>query len=110
MKNVAALEEQEERQATRNKVARSILSEGPRTAAELASSLGLTPAGVRRHLDALLASADDDETYVVVHRGELRTSTRAALPPVRGRALERRLRALRDDTPGADRWSAGPGL
>jgi predicted ArsR family transcriptional regulator len=55
VKNVRALEEQEERQATRNRVARSILSEGPRTAAELASSLGLTPAGVRRHLDALLA-------------------------------------------------------
>ena len=62
MKNVRALEEQEERQATRNRVARSILSEGPRTAAELASSLGLTPAGVRRHLDALLAEGLEAST------------------------------------------------
>jgi predicted ArsR family transcriptional regulator len=55
VKNVQALEEQEERQATRNRVARAILSEGPRTATELGTSLGLTPAGIRRHLDALLA-------------------------------------------------------
>lgn len=70
MKNVGVLEEQE---ATRNRVARSILSEGPRTAAELASSLGMTPAGVRRHLDALLAEglveAREQRVYGQRHRG-----------------------------------------
>ena len=81
MKYVGALEEQEERQATRNRVARSILSEGPRTAAELASSLGLTPAGVRRHLDALLAEGlvEAREQRVYGHRGRGRPAKVFAL-------------------------------
>ena len=81
MKNVRALEEQEERQATRNRVARSILSEGPRTAAELASSLGLTPAGMRRHLDALLAEGlvEAREQRVYGHRGRGRPAKVFAL-------------------------------
>lgn len=37
------------------RVARSLLTEGPATAAELADRLAMTPAGVRRHLDALEA-------------------------------------------------------
>lgn len=45
----------EDRVGTRNRVARLILANGPSTAADLATRLGLTPAGVRRHLDALLA-------------------------------------------------------
>jgi len=40
---------------TRDRVARSILENGPSTAAALAERLELTPAAVRRHLDALLA-------------------------------------------------------
>ena len=40
---------------TRDRVARTILESGPTTAAMLAQTLGLTPAAVRRHLDALLA-------------------------------------------------------
>lgn len=40
---------------TRNRVARSILDHGPSTAADLADRLTLTPAAVRRHLDALVA-------------------------------------------------------
>ncbi len=40
---------------TRNRVAHSILDHGPSTAADLAERLELTPAAVRRHLDALLA-------------------------------------------------------
>ncbi len=40
---------------TRVRVARTILEKGPTTAAVLADGLGLTPAAVRRHLDALLA-------------------------------------------------------
>jgi predicted ArsR family transcriptional regulator len=41
-------------QPTRQRVARSILVEGPSTAAALAERLDLTPAAVRRHLDQLL--------------------------------------------------------
>jgi predicted ArsR family transcriptional regulator len=40
---------------TRDLVARSILEHGPTTATLLAERLGFTPAGIRRHLDALLA-------------------------------------------------------
>ncbi|MEQ6899592.1 helix-turn-helix domain-containing protein [Nocardioides sp. YIM 152588] len=42
-------------QSTRQRVARSILVNGPSTAADLAERLDLTPAAVRRHLDHLLA-------------------------------------------------------
>lgn len=41
--------------STRNRVVRSILDHGPSTVTELAGRLGLTPAAVRRHLDALVA-------------------------------------------------------
>lgn len=40
---------------TRERVATTILENGPSTAADLAVQLGLTPAAVRRHLDQLLA-------------------------------------------------------
>jgi predicted ArsR family transcriptional regulator len=40
---------------TRERVVRSILQDGPSTAAALAERLALTPAAVRRHLDHLLA-------------------------------------------------------
>ncbi len=40
---------------TRESVARMLLEHGPVTAAQVAESLGLSPAAVRRHLDALLA-------------------------------------------------------
>ncbi len=40
---------------TRDLVARSILENGPSTAAVLGQRLGLTPAGIRRHLDLLVA-------------------------------------------------------
>ena len=42
---------------TRERVARSILEQGPSTAAALAARLDLTPAAVRRHLDHLVAAA-----------------------------------------------------
>jgi len=42
-------------QPTRERVARSILEQGPSTAASLATRLDLTPAAVRRHLDHLVA-------------------------------------------------------
>ncbi|UMG92414.1 helix-turn-helix domain-containing protein [Nocardioides sp. TF02-7] len=41
-------------QPTRQRVARSILVDGPSTAAALAERLDLTPAAVRRHLDHLV--------------------------------------------------------
>jgi predicted ArsR family transcriptional regulator len=40
---------------TRDRVCRAVLERGPVTAPHLAERLGLTPAAVRRHLDALLA-------------------------------------------------------
>jgi predicted ArsR family transcriptional regulator len=88
VKNVGVLDEQEERQATRNRVARSILSEGPRTAAELAASLGLTPAGIRRHLDALLAEGlvEAREQRIYGHRGRGRPAKVFALTDA-GRAV-----------------------
>jgi predicted ArsR family transcriptional regulator len=42
--------------STRRRVTSSLLEHGPSTAAALAERLGLTPAGIRRHLDALLAT------------------------------------------------------
>jgi predicted ArsR family transcriptional regulator len=42
-------------QPTRERVVRSILVDGPSTAAALAGRLDLTPAAVRRHLDQLIA-------------------------------------------------------
>jgi predicted ArsR family transcriptional regulator len=47
--------EETELARTRTRVARSILENGPSTAAALAERLTLTPAAVRRHLDSLLA-------------------------------------------------------
>jgi predicted ArsR family transcriptional regulator len=52
---VADTSEQQSDQPTRQRVARSILVNGPSTAAALAERLDLTPAAVRRHLDHLLA-------------------------------------------------------
>ena len=40
---------------TRDLVARAILEGGPATAVDLATKLSITPAGIRRHLDSLLA-------------------------------------------------------
>ncbi|HVE64415.1 MAG TPA: HTH domain-containing protein [Mycobacteriales bacterium] len=41
---------------TRDRVARLLLERGPSTAAALAAELGLSAAGIRRHLDAMLAA------------------------------------------------------
>jgi predicted ArsR family transcriptional regulator len=56
---------------TRDRVARSILENGPSSAAALAARLGLTPAAVRRHLDALVATGliEGREPRSVVGRG-----------------------------------------
>lgn len=58
---------------TRERVVRSILENGPSTAAALAERLELTPAAVRRHLDHLLADgaieARDPRTSLIRGRG-----------------------------------------
>lgn len=56
MKNVGEAPQEElatGERSTRNRVARSILDNGPSTVADLATRLGLTQAAVRRHLDTL---------------------------------------------------------
>lgn len=56
---------------TRDRVTRLLLERGAATAAQLGAALGLSPAAIRRHLDAMLA--DGDVTYreqvVRGHRG-----------------------------------------
>jgi predicted ArsR family transcriptional regulator len=56
---------------TRHAVARLILDDGPVTAAAIADALGLSPAAVRRHLDALLADGEacTREASRLGHRG-----------------------------------------
>jgi predicted ArsR family transcriptional regulator len=56
---------------TRGRVVRSILENGPSTAADLAQRLDLTPAAVRRHLDHLveLGTLVSAEQRVYGHRG-----------------------------------------
>jgi len=71
----------DDRVGTRNRVARLILANGPSTAADLAVRLGVTPAGVRRHLDALLAEGlvEAREQRVYGHRGRGRPAKVFAL-------------------------------
>ena len=61
---------------TRESVARSILENGPSTAAELSDRLGITPAGIRRHLDALLeeGTLEAREPHAALSRGRGRPS------------------------------------
>jgi predicted ArsR family transcriptional regulator len=58
---------------TRERVARSVLAHGPSTVAALAARLALTPAAIRRHLDALLGDgvieARDQHVYGRRRRG-----------------------------------------
>ena len=49
-------------QPTRDRVCREILQRGPISASDLAQTLGLTPAAVRRHLDGL-----SDQGAIVAH-------------------------------------------
>ena len=54
LRNTSVVKKVEPDTRTRNQVARAILEGGPATAADLALRLSITPAGIRRHLDALL--------------------------------------------------------
>ena len=68
---------------TRERVAQLILELGPSTASDLSERLGLTPAGVRKHLDAMVA----DGTLV---------SREAPVRGPRGRGRPARVFALSD--------------
>ena len=61
---------------TREGVARSILENGPSTAADLSERLGITPAGIRRHLDALIedGTLEAREPHAALSRGRGRPS------------------------------------
>ncbi len=62
---------------TRDRVSALLLERGPQTAAELAGSLGVSPAAVRRHLDALLAAGRVEERQSRdPHRGRGRPARR----------------------------------
>jgi hypothetical protein len=65
---------------------------------------------VDMYIAELLGPRDGDETYVVFYDGDLVRSTREKLPPVRGRARERRLAETRAKDPdGQLGWFAyGP--
>ncbi|MGH8774671.1 MAG: helix-turn-helix transcriptional regulator [Jiangellaceae bacterium] len=69
---------------TRERVARSILENGPSTAAALAQRLGLTPAAIRRHLDTLLGDGmiEAREPRVYGQRGRGRPAKVFALTEV----------------------------
>ena len=71
----------EDDQSTRHRVARSILVEGPSTAAALGERLDLTPAAVRRHLDQLVedGAVEAREPRAQAHRGRGRPAKVFAL-------------------------------
>ncbi len=66
---------------TRDAVARSVHERGPQTAADLADRLGLSPAAIRRHLDALVADGVlvEREPRPSAHRGRGRPARTYAL-------------------------------
>ena len=66
---------------TRDRVSALLLQHGPQTASELAGRLGVSPAAVRRHLDALLATGRVEERREgrgsdMAHRGRGRPARR----------------------------------
>ena len=60
---VAAAPAEESAESTRRRVLQLVAGDGPVTAAELAARLGLTSAGVRRHLAQL-----EEDGHIAVHR------------------------------------------
>jgi predicted ArsR family transcriptional regulator len=91
---------------TRDLVARAILERGPQNAADLADRLGLSPAAIRRHLDALVAEGllVEREPRPSAHRGRgrpartyaLTDAGRAAFPHAYDDLASTALRYLRD--------------
>ena len=68
-------------QGTRDAVARTVLERGPQNACQLADHLGLSPAAIRRHLDALVADGllVEREPRPSAHRGRGRPARTYAL-------------------------------
>ncbi len=66
---------------TRDAVARTVLEQGPQSAAALAERLGLSAAGIRRHLDALVADG------ILVERDPRPSARRGRGRPARTYAL-----------------------
>ena len=69
---------------TRDRVTQLLIELGPCTAAELSRQLGLSPAGIRRHLDAMCATGaisarDPRPLSGNAHRGRGRPARRYAL-------------------------------
>ncbi len=66
---------------TRARVASHLLEHGAATAAELGEAIGLSPAAIRRHLDAMLAAGEvvGREQHVYGHRGRGRPAKVFAL-------------------------------
>jgi predicted ArsR family transcriptional regulator len=62
--------------STREAVARSVLENGPSTAVVLGERLGLTPAGIRRHLDLLVEDGvlEARDPHIALSRGRGRPS------------------------------------
>ncbi|MBA2415514.1 MAG: ArsR family transcriptional regulator [Geodermatophilaceae bacterium] len=81
VKSAATLPERTNDVRTRDRVTRLLLERGPLTAAHLAALLGMSPAGVRRHLDSLMAQGRVDERVGAVNanRGRGRPARRYAL-------------------------------
>jgi predicted ArsR family transcriptional regulator len=100
---------------TRDAVARTILENGPQHAADLADRLGLSPAGIRRHLEALVADGllVEREPRPTAHRGRgrpartyaLTDAGRAAFPHAYDDLASTALRYLRE-TGGEDAVTA----
>jgi predicted ArsR family transcriptional regulator len=69
---------------TRERVARALMEGGPSTAADLACDLGITPAGIRRHLEQLLADGiiEPRESRATGHRGRGRPAKLFAITDV----------------------------
>jgi len=63
---------------TRDRVARALYEHGPQSAVALSARFGLTPAAVRRHLDALIANGHVCETPERRVRGKARGRGRPA--------------------------------
>lgn len=69
--------------ATRREIVRLLLESGPITAAEIGRKLGISAAGVRRHLDALVDSGDAEAQPPAAwqHAGRGRPAKRFRLTP-----------------------------
>ena len=81
MKSQAALSERTVDHRTRDRVSRLLMEQGQLTATDLADRLGMSSAGVRRHLDALLAEGRvvEREMQLGAVRGRGRPARRYAL-------------------------------